>query len=280
MRDCYDRCAALVVSVGVNLRPGAGHPAGRSRCRQRADLRGGAGEIHRRFLQRHRRRRVRRRRQRQPAGRAGVEALQDGRLLFSAAEQEVYIQKKPGGLVDAATGKPVSGAGPADLGPVRVNNRVRRAIEAAIGSLTLLSPDPAKRFEAAKAVFKSKDASVLATLDDAIAKETDAARRIGRCWRPAPRSSSASLMRRRRTGWRRSSCCATRGDQDARGVLASRSRRPARRRAEGAGRRHRGHRQPSGRCGAWHRTSGTASRWARCCCSPPSASPSPSASWA
>ena len=57
---------------------------------------------------------------------------------------------------------------------MRVNNRLRRAIEAALGSLTLLSPDPAKRFEAAKAVFKSKDASMLATLEAAIGKETDA----------------------------------------------------------------------------------------------------------
>ena len=32
--------------------------------------------------------------------------------------------------------------------------------------------------------------------------------------------------------------------------------------------------------GRRRRTSGTASRWARCCCWPPSASPSPSASWA
>ena len=46
--------------------------------------------------------------------------------------------------------KPVAGAAPAGLKPVRVNNRVRRAIEAALGGLTLLSPDPAKRFEAAQ----------------------------------------------------------------------------------------------------------------------------------
>ena len=32
--------------------------------------------------------------------------------------------------------------------------------------------------------------------------------------------------------------------------------------------------------GTWRRTSGTGSRWVRCCCSPPSGSPSPSASWA
>ena len=57
---------------------------------------------------------------------------------------------------------------------MRLNNRLRRAVEAALGGLTLLSPDPAKRFEAAQAVFKSRDASALPTLDAALAKETDA----------------------------------------------------------------------------------------------------------
>ena len=49
---------------------------------------------------------------------------------------------------------------PSDLKQVRINNRLRRAIEAAIGGLTLLSPDPKKRLEAAQAVFKSRDAAL------------------------------------------------------------------------------------------------------------------------
>jgi len=39
--------------------------------------------------------------------------------------------------------------------------------------LTLLAPEPAKRLEAAQAVFKSKDANALPALDQAIAKETE-----------------------------------------------------------------------------------------------------------
>ena len=85
-----------------------------------------------------------------------IEALQDGRLLFSAAQKRVYFRDRAGALFDAATGKPAAGALPADLSPVRVNNRAARAIDAAIGSLTLLSPDPARRLEAARAVFKSQ----------------------------------------------------------------------------------------------------------------------------
>ena len=57
---------------------------------------------------------------------------------------------------------------------MRLNNRLRRSVEAALGGLTLLAADPAKRYEAAQAVFKSRDASALPTLDAALAKETDA----------------------------------------------------------------------------------------------------------
>ena len=56
---------------------------------------------------------------------------------------------------------------------MRLNNRLRRSVEAALGGLTLLAADPAKRYEAAQAVFKSRDASALPTLDAALAKETD-----------------------------------------------------------------------------------------------------------
>jgi urea transport system permease protein len=101
-----------------------------------------------------------------------VEALQDGRLLFSAAEKKVFIRDRAGAVLDAATGKPAASV-PGDLSPVRVNNRVRRAIDAAIGSLTLLAPDPARRLDAARAVFKSKDANALPTIVAALEKETN-----------------------------------------------------------------------------------------------------------
>ncbi|KAB2920320.1 MAG: urea ABC transporter permease subunit UrtB [Hyphomicrobiaceae bacterium] len=103
-----------------------------------------------------------------------IQALQDERLLFDAQDKRVFIRDASGPLLDAATGKPIAGNAPANLQPVRLNNRLRRSVEAALGSLTLVSPEPAKRFEAAQAVFKSRDANALATLDSAIAKEVDA----------------------------------------------------------------------------------------------------------
>ena len=100
-------------------------------------------------------------------------ALQDGRLLFDPEAKKIYVQQEAGSILDAATGKPIVGAAPAGLKQVRINNRLRRSIEAALGGLTLLAPDPAKRFEAAQAVFKSRDANQLTTLDAALDKESD-----------------------------------------------------------------------------------------------------------
>ena len=103
-----------------------------------------------------------------------LDALAAGRLLVDTESKRVLIRDAAGGLLDAATGQPVAGAAPAGAKPVRLNNRLRRAIEAARGGLSLLAADPDKRFDAAQAVFRSRDAALLPTLDAAIAKETDA----------------------------------------------------------------------------------------------------------
>jgi len=100
-----------------------------------------------------------------------IQALQDGRLFFDPAGKKVFI-KDGARVLDAATGELVSAA-PADLKPVRLNNRLRRSVEAALGGLTLLSPDVGKRLTAAQAVFKSHELNALSALNAAIAKETD-----------------------------------------------------------------------------------------------------------
>ena len=51
---------------------------------------------------------------------------------------------------------------------------VQDLLEAALGAMTLMVGDADKRFEAAQAVFQSRDADALPALDQAIAKENDA----------------------------------------------------------------------------------------------------------
>jgi urea transport system permease protein len=101
-----------------------------------------------------------------------LDALQNTRLLYDPASRKVFIKGSSVSLLDAATGQPLAGA-PADAQPVRVNNRLRRVIDAALGGLTLLSSDPVKRLGAALAVFKSRESNALPALNAALAKETD-----------------------------------------------------------------------------------------------------------
>ncbi|HXX03797.1 MAG TPA: urea ABC transporter permease subunit UrtB [Xanthobacteraceae bacterium] len=108
-----------------------------------------------------------------PRAEALIRALQDGQLMYSASTKAVYIKDDAGKWLDAATGKPIAGNAPADVAVVRINNRLRGAIDAALGGLTLLSGNPAVRYDAAQAVFKSRQASALPTLETAIAKEQD-----------------------------------------------------------------------------------------------------------
>jgi len=103
-----------------------------------------------------------------------IEALQDGRLFYSAEQKKVFYKDVSGKLFDAVTATPIAGDGPADIDTVGINNRLRRAIDAALGGLTLMSPDQAKRYDAAQAVFKSREPNVLPAIEAAIEKETDA----------------------------------------------------------------------------------------------------------
>ena len=100
-----------------------------------------------------------------------ISALQEGRLLADPATKSVFIKQGDGKFLNAATGAAVATA-PASAAPVRLNNRLRRTVEAALGTLTLLSPDPAKRILAAQSAFKTRDAAALPAIDDALKKET------------------------------------------------------------------------------------------------------------
>jgi urea transport system permease protein len=153
------------------------------------------------------------------AGRV-IGALQDGRLLFDPADKTVYLRETPDVLLDAATGHRLDGAAPAGLKTVRLNNRLRRSIEAALGARTLLAPDPVKRFEAAQAVFKSRDANALPALEAALAKETDA-----RVKRALQEARAAVVVAQAEAGEADKLMAVAvireRGDQEARALLGS-----------------------------------------------------------
>ncbi len=149
-------------------------------------------------------------------------ALQAGQLVVGPGG-EVYIKDASGGLTDAATGAAAEAAGP--VKPVRVNNAVRRSVDAAMGNLQLFARDPGARRAAAEAVFKARDAAALPALDRAIAKEGDPGVRLvmqqaraatlltNTDASPADKLAAVATVR-------------TRGDLDARGLLASLSGQP------------------------------------------------------
>ena len=127
--------------------------------------------------------------------------------------------KTPAGdQIDAETGAPAPDA--SGLRPVRLNNAVRRAVEAATGALRLFAPDAATRADAAEAVFKSRDATALPALDRALAAEHDS----GVATTMQQARAAAILATPDASEPDRLAAVATlrsRGDLDARAVLAS-----------------------------------------------------------
>jgi urea transport system permease protein len=107
-----------------------------------------------------------------------LQALSAGQLYVRNADKSVVIGKGEGktvALTDAISGKDAGSAPEDDLDRVKVNNRLRGTIDAAMSSLTLMSPNPKVRRQAAESLFTRRDASALAALDPAIAAEKDPA---------------------------------------------------------------------------------------------------------
>jgi urea transport system permease protein len=109
-----------------------------------------------------------------PAAAAALQALSAGQLLIGP-EKALYIESDDGALTSARDGAKIEGERPAGLKPVKVNNRIRRAIEAAMGQLTLLSPDPEQRARAAGSLFDNPDPAQLAVVEGALGQESDPA---------------------------------------------------------------------------------------------------------
>ncbi|MBN9669386.1 urea ABC transporter permease subunit UrtB [Roseibium aggregatum] len=111
-----------------------------------------------------------------PAVAPALEALGDGDLYFRKSDGMVFIASKAGkgyALTDPLTLESAGEAGRRDVKKIKVNNKLRRVLRSALGSLTLMAPDPAVRKQAAEAVFKSRDPDSIEALDAALAAETD-----------------------------------------------------------------------------------------------------------
>ena len=144
-----------------------------------------------------------------------ISALHDGRLMADPDSKKVYVTQPDGKSIDALTGAPVDKV-PDSAAAVRLNNHLRRAVDAAIGGLTLSSPDPDKRMLAAQSVYKGHDDAMLPLIDGALQKETNKGvkqafsrpRHRSFCTRMTPprnRSSTRSTSSRRaatRKRWR------------------------------------------------------------------------------
>ncbi len=152
-----------------------------------------------------------------PRAAAVLGALQQGQLAVGDGGQ-LLIRAPGGGVQDAETGAPVPDAGHGR--PVRVNNAIRRALDAALGGLRLQAPDAATRLAAAEAVYRARDAQALPALDAALAKEHDpAVRRTMEAARASallasPGSTEADRLAAVKT-------LGARGTEEARSLLAS-----------------------------------------------------------
>lgn len=147
-----------------------------------------------------------------------LDALGDNRLLFDPVGRVLVYQTTAGDVLNARTGEKLAGVDVGAFKKARVNNALRRAVEAALGALTMANPDPAKRIAAAEAVFKSRDAKALPALEAQLARESDsraaAALRQARAAILALDSSAAAADRLAAIATLKE-----RGDEDAQNLL-------------------------------------------------------------
>nr|WP_277614359.1 urea ABC transporter permease subunit UrtB [Kaistia nematophila] len=111
-----------------------------------------------------------------PAVAPVLQSLTAGDLYVRKSDRAVFAASKADGgfkLADPATGADAGTASSGEVEKIKVNNAVREAVTAALGSLTLMSPDPARRLASAADLFKSADPAQIPLIDQAISKESD-----------------------------------------------------------------------------------------------------------
>ena len=105
-----------------------------------------------------------------------LEALSAGDLMQVKKTDEVVRVEKDG--KDLRTFDPLTGAegetlGKRKLRKIKVNNKLRRAISAAVGRMTLMSPDPDLRLQAAEQALKTGNPEQIGALRAAAEAETE-----------------------------------------------------------------------------------------------------------
>jgi urea transport system permease protein len=111
-----------------------------------------------------------------PAVVPALRALQAGDLFVRKSDDKVFIARKKGPdyvLVDPLTGEDVETLSKNAVDKIKVNNKLRRVIDQALGGLTLMSKDPGVRIAAADTIFATGDPESLSLLNEAIAAEQD-----------------------------------------------------------------------------------------------------------
>ena len=105
-----------------------------------------------------------------------LNAFSEGDLYFRKSDRVVFSAKAAGSqleLIDPVTGESAGQVAKGAVTKIKVNNNLRRAIRAALGGLTLMSPDRGARLSAADAILRSPSAEALELVEAALAKETD-----------------------------------------------------------------------------------------------------------
>jgi urea transport system permease protein len=105
-----------------------------------------------------------------------LQALAAGQLGVVQENQKVAIVEPAGGdnvkLTDAVTGEDLGTVAEDAIDAIRVNNRLRSAIDGAMSGLQILSKSPEQRLAAARDAFRTATPAMAATLEKALKAET------------------------------------------------------------------------------------------------------------
>ncbi len=104
---------------------------------------------------------------------AGIlEALGASRVFIDPVTKTVFYRDAEGKSYFAVTGAPAASTAE-KWDAVRINNRIRSDVAAAVGSLTLRAADPVRRISAAESIIKTRDAASLEALEAAMKLEKE-----------------------------------------------------------------------------------------------------------